>query len=195
MPPKKDLKKRKLRQKQKQKQVVKTNVKVNVQSSGGAGGTPSYIPQSFRPDNLVGLVESIGRRLSAPVSVVAPVPAPAPAPVPAPAPEPDYNPQNDAQTVDSVFNKTINTDIPVVLGPNNENFGKVDLEGRSLPKSEQIRVGESPAQFQMRMSERETKLAKRREKGKEQRKKANATVLEAQIVAEGQPTDKKINWE
>lgn len=189
MPSKKEPKKRKLRQKQKQKQTVKTNVKVSVQSSGGAGGTPSFIPSSFRPDNsgLVSLVESINRRLSSAAPIAAPVAAPVAAP--------EYNPQNDIQTVDSIFNAPINTDIPITLGAETEQFGQFDLQGKPLPKKDWIRVGESPAEFQMRMEERAQQLSSRRRKGKEQRAKASAPVVQAEVLAVGEPSSEKVVWE
>lgn len=108
MPVKKKVDKRKKpKQKQKQKQTVKQNVKVTVQSSGGSGGGGSSMPQPFMDRNgenvrLQNLVEQIARRIPAPAmeSNLLPVRTNFPAP--------RYNPANDAETLNDVYNDEIN---------------------------------------------------------------------------------------
>jgi len=108
MPVKKKVDKRKKpKQKQKQKQTVKQNVKVTVQSSGGSGGGGSSMPQGFTDRSgenvrLQNLVEQIARRIPAQVmeSNLLPIRTNLPAP--------RYNPANDAETVNDVYNDEIN---------------------------------------------------------------------------------------
>ena len=113
-------KKKKPKQKQKQKQTVRTSVKVNVQSSGGSGGggvsqgggMPSYIPNAFNQEKLVGLLEQISQK----VAVRQNVPVPTGMPISQPIEPPVENPANDDTTLKAVFNSPINFDIPLEVG-------------------------------------------------------------------------------
>ena len=113
-------KKKKPKQKQKQKQTVRTSVKVNVQSSGGSGGggvsqgggMPSYIPNAFNQEKLVGLLEQISQK----VAVRQNVPVPSGMPISQSVEPPVENPANDNTTLKAVFNSPINFDTPLNVG-------------------------------------------------------------------------------
>lgn len=175
MPPKKKPVK-KPRQKQKQKQIVKTNVKVSVQSQGGSGGggTPSFIPPAFSSNpgensRLLSLVEQLSssraRTLAEqPVRISAPIQA-------IPYNEPAYNPGNDAQTIDSVFNAPINTEKPRVFG------GDDNYDISDIPESRRQYRGESDEAYADRMQGVDFKLRIKSSREKAQREKARLASL------------------
>jgi hypothetical protein len=175
MPPKKKPVK-KPRQKQKQKQIVKTNVKVSVQSQGGSGGggTPSFIPAAFSSNpgensRLLSLVEQLSsnraRTLAEqPMRITAPIQA-------IPYNEPAYNPGNDAQTIDSVFNAPINTEKPRVFG------GDDNYDISQIPESRRQYRGESDEAYADRMQGVDFRLAAKSAREKAQRERARLATL------------------
>jgi hypothetical protein len=175
MPPKKKPVK-KPRQKQKQKQIVKTNVKVSVQSQGGSGGggTPSFIPAAFSSNpgensRLLSLVEQLSssraRTLAEqPVRIAAPIQA-------IPYDEPAYNPGNDAQTINSVFNAPINTEKPRVFG------GDDNYDISQIPESRRQYRGESDEAYADRMEGVDFKLRIKSAREKAQREQARLAAL------------------
>lgn len=138
MPVKKKVDKRKKpKQKQKQKQTVKQNVKVSVQSSGGSGGGgsgspfPQSVPQPFTDRSgenvrLQNLVEQIARNIKVPVMESNDLP------IPTKYPAPRYNRENDAATLNDVYNDPIN---------NTSGFTAINgekIEAMPVPKARKV---------------------------------------------------------
>ena len=113
-----------VQRRQKQKQNVKQYVKVNVQTQGGSGGggSSSSLPQSFRDRSgenvvLMNLIEQLGKQfkqpqaqpqtiiqrvISTPIERIDEIPV-----------ENDYNPSNDFNTLNNVFNTPNNNDMSI----------------------------------------------------------------------------------
>ena len=106
--------------KQKQKQNVRQYVKVDVQSQGGSGGggSSSSLPQTFRDRSgenvvLMNLIEQLGKQFKQPQAQPQPQTIIQRIPPPIIPYENTYNPSNDLETINSVFNAPNNNDMSI----------------------------------------------------------------------------------